>query len=371
MTIYIVLLPILLFFSIIAEKRKSFSYVFIIVVLLTIIAGFRGKNVGIDTPNYIEKWSCIADGHPELAYGFEEGFKLLSKGILRIYENYTFLFVLASFLTNYLILRRMWDFKNIASLPCMVLCYYGSYYGYTFNIVRQFLAIAVLFYFSKLLEKRKYIKYITIVLFCSIFIHQSSIICIGYIAADFFLWKRLSKRQQGIIGIGLVMTPFLFSILISRLLYKYKSYFEVASNNVGFMVFAKMAFLIFAFFICRGVFPSWKKNDSDVYFAEMRMRRATTFNYLMGLLLTGIGYFYTFMDRIGLYYMIFECIYFGMLTKTHFNHSMLSEYNHDYDAIRHNTFIFLVIIILVAGYNFITDLLFNAQGIIPYTSVIF
>lgn len=371
MTIYIVLLPILLFLSAIAEKRKSFSCIFIIVVLLTIVAGFRNVTVGIDTPNYIDKLSYIADGHPELAYGFEEGFKLLSRGILKIYENYIFFFVLAAFLTNYLILRRMWDFKDIASLPCMILCYYGSFYGYTLNIVRQFLAIAVLFYFSKLLEKRKYIRYIIIVLFCAIFIHQSSIICIGYIAADFFLWKDLSKWQRGIIRIGLAITPFLFGILMSRILYKYKGYFEVAANNVGGMVFAKMAFLIFTLIICESVFPSRRKYKGNTNYVEMRMRKATTSNYLIGLLLTGIGYFYMFMDRIGLYYMIYECIYYGMLVKTNFSNSVLCEDSHDYDAIRNNSFVFLVIIVLLIGYNFITDLMNNAQGIVPYISVIF
>ena len=371
MTIYIVLLPIILFLSIVAEKRGMFSCIFIISILLTIVAGFRNVTVGIDTPNYIDKWSYIANGHPELAYGFEEGFKLLSKGILTIYKNYTFFFVLTAFLTNYLILRRLWDFKNIASIPCMVLCYYGSFYGYTLNIVRQFLAIAVLFYFSKLLEERKYIKYFIVVVFCTIFIHQSSIICIGYVAADIFLWKELLGWQRRMIGVGLLTAPLIVGTLINRIIYKYKGYFEVATINVGCMVFAKMAFLVFAFIICRSVFSSREKNDSDAYFVEMRMRRTTTLNYLMGLLLTGIGYFYTFMDRIGLYYMIFECIYYGMLTKTNLANSILGKDGYDYDVRRANSFIFFVVIVVLIGYNFITDLMNNAQGIVPYTSVIF
>lgn len=372
MLIYFLFIPIVLFCAIAATKRDRFGWLLVLVILFAFVAGFRAESVGIDTKNYINKLILISNGSPEFAYGLEPGFKILAKCLLKVNSSPTFFFVIAALLTNLLILRRLWDFRYIASVPCMVLCYYASFYGYTFNIMRQFLAISVIFYSSRLLEKRKYIQFAIIVLLCTFFLHQSSIICIGFIAADLFMWKDLSKWQRILNGTGLIMAPIGFSYIMSKLFIKYAGYFETLSSNVGFMVLAKIVFFIISIYISRYILiPKLSQEQIVSNYQEYRMRKATTIYYPIGLLLTVIGYFYPFMDRIGLYYMIYECVYFGMLTKTNLNNSVVSVKNYSLTTVRNNALIFLMMLLLIIGYNFCTDLLNNAQGIVPYISVLF
>ena len=372
MLIYFLLIPLIWLFSVQAEKHDKFKYLSIIVVILTVIAGFRSESVGIDTNNYIQKIAYIANGNPEFAYGFEPGFKLLIKYILKINSSYTFFFTLVAAITNYLIIRRLWDFRYIASVPCMMLCYYASFYGYTFNIVRQFLAIAIVFFSSKLLEKRKYIPFAIIVLLCTFFVHQSSIICIGLIAADLFMWKDLSKWQKNLIGMGLIIVPIAFSYFVSRLFAKYTGYFETTSSNIGFMILAKVLFFVVSVYVSRYILiPKLSPEQIDSNYQEYRMRKATTIYYPIGLLLTAIGYFYPFMDRIGLYYMFFECIYFGMLLKVNLKNSVVCVDNCTLKTKKNNSLVYLLLILLLVGYNFFTDIFDNAQGIVPYITNLF
>lgn len=372
MLIYFILIPLIWLFSVQAEKHDKFKYLSVIVVILTVIAGFRSESVGIDTKNYVLKIAYIANGNPEFAYGFETGFKLLIKYILKINNSYTFFFTLVAAVTNYLIIRRLWDFRHIASVPCMMLCYYASFYGYTFNIVRQFLAIAIIFFSSRLLEKRKYVPFALIVLLCTFFVHQSSIICIGFIAADMFMWKNLTKWQKNLIGMGLIIVPIAFSYVAGRLLAKYVGYFETTTNNMGFMILAKVLFFVISLYVSRYILiPKLSPDQIDSNYQEYRMRKATTIYYPIGLLLTVIGYFYPFMDRIGLYYMFFECIYFGMLLKVNLKNSVVYISNYTEKIVKDNSLVYLLLILLLVGYNFFTDIFNNAQGIVPYISNLF
>ena len=237
MLIYFLLIPLIWFSSRIASKRDKFGFLMIAVVLLTLVAGLRGENVGIDTRSYISKFECIADGHPELAYGLETGFKFLIRCLLTIWNNTSFVFTVIAFFTNYLIIKRLWDFRKIASVPCMVLCYYAGFYGFTLNITRQLLAIAVIFYFSRLLEKRKYLSFLLVVILSAIFLHRTSLICVAFIAADLFLWKKLSKKQRRIIALGfgaaISAIPIAYNYLIGDFLSKYIKYFAVKIENLG------------------------------------------------------------------------------------------------------------------------------------------
>lgn len=372
MLIYFLFIPIVLCCAMVAMKRDRFGWLLLLAILLAFVAGFRAESVGIDTKNYINKLTLISNGNPELAYGFEPGFKILAKYLLKVNSSSTFFFVIAALLTNILILRRLWDFRYVASIPCMVLCYYAGFYGYTFNIMRQFLAISVIFYSSRLLEKRKYIQFAIIVLLCTFFVHQSSIICIGYIAADMFMLKNLSKWQKSLIGVGLLFAPIAFIYVVCRLFAKYAGYFETTSSNIGFMVPAKMLFFCVSLYTSRNVLiPKLSPNQIESNYQEYRMRKATTIYYPIGLLLTIFGYFYPFMDRIGLNYLIFECIYFGMLLKNYQNKSMVCISNNRQKTVKDNSLVYLLLILLLSGYNFITDIFNNAQGNIPYISNLF
>jgi len=368
MLIYLLLIPLIWGASRIASKRDKFGFLMIAVVLLTLVAGLRGENVGIDTPAYISKFECIADGHPELAYGLEAGFKFLIKCLLTIWNNTSFVFTVIAFFTNYLIIKRLWDFRKIASVPCMVLCYYAGFYGFTLNITRQLLAIAVIFYFSRLLEKRKYLSFLLVVILSAIFLHKTSLICVTFIAADVFLWKNLSKRQRRIICFGvaaaIIAIPVAYSFIAGNLLSKYIKYFKTINLNLGIMLPMKIVFLVATLYISKKrVFPEKPKHFSEEEFREYRVRKSTVIFYSVGLLTSFLGYLFPFMERAGYSFLIFECVYFGILTKACVRKT---DTCHDQMVARSNIFIYSAILVLIVGYGFVMSLLGKGQGIVPY-----
>lgn len=372
MLIYFILIPLIWGASRIAGKRDKFGFLMIAVMLLTLVAGLRGENVGLDTRSYVSKFECIAGGHPELAYGLETGFKFLIKCILKIWNNSPFVLTVIAFFTNYLIIRRLWDFRKIASVPCMVLCYYAGFYSFTFNIMRQFLAIAVVFYFSRLLERRKYLSFLLVVILSAICLHRTVLICVAFIAADLFLWKKLSKRQRRIIALGfgaaIIAIPIAYNYIMGDFLSKYIKYFAVKIEHLGFMVPAKTAFLAVSLYISKSrIFPKNTSHLSEEEFQEFRRRKTAAVYYFMGLMLSLLGYFFSFMDRIGFYFLIFECVYFGMITKSYTRET--DSYSTQI-ASRNNVFIYSIVIFLIVGYSFIVDLLNNGQGIVPYYSIL-
>lgn len=365
MLIYIILIPLLWGASKAASARNKFGYLMAAVVLLTLVAGFRAEDVGIDTPSYISKIEYISEGHPELAYGLESGFVFLIQCTLKINDSITFVFVVIAFFTNFLIIRRLWDFKNIASVPCMVLCYYAAFYGFTLNIMRQFLAIAIIFYFSKLLEKRQYFRFLLVVILSAVFLHRSSLICVVFIAADILLWKDLSKRQRRIIMLGIAAfifaLPAAYSLLVGS---EYAKYFAIQTKNLGFMVPAKIAFFAISLYSCKArLFPRNANRVSEEGFREYRGKKGAVIYYPVGLTISLLGYFFAFMERIGFYFLIFECVYFGMLTKMPAGGADTYQ---EQTIARNNRLIYTMLTILLVGYCFAVYLLGNGQGTVPY-----
>lgn len=368
MLVYILLIFLIWGTSAIACRRDKFGYLMIAVAALTLVAGLRSEDVGIDTSSYVLKFACIADGCPELAYGLENGFKFLVKCILKIWNNHSVVFTVIAFFTNYLIIRRLWDFRNIASVPCMVLCYYAGFYGFTLNIMRQFLAIAVVFYFSGQLEKRKYFSFLAAVALSTVFLHRTALLGAAYIAADLLLWKNLSKRQRRIIRIGIaaavIAVPAAYGLIAGGLLSKYTKYFGTVTPNLGIMVPIKIAFLAVTLFISkRRILPEKTKQLSEEEFEEYRKRSSAVILYSAGLMISLLGYFFPFMERIGYYFLIYECVYFGMLTKAYVRKTDTPQ---DLMVVRNNVFIYSGVLLFLVGYGFVAGLLGNGQGIVPY-----
>ena len=65
--LYIGTILLCLILTKVAKRRESSSPLIAVVIILSIIAGFRGPNVGIDTANYIEKFELIKNEHFLLA----------------------------------------------------------------------------------------------------------------------------------------------------------------------------------------------------------------------------------------------------------------------------------------------------------------
>lgn len=366
MLLYLLLVPIIYLLSRFAEKRKSFKYLIVVIIVLTFVSGFRAEEVGIDTKDYIERLEYVSKGHPEFAYGFEKGFVLLAIVVISLFGSVTSFLVVLAFITNWFIIRRLWDYKNISSVPCMILSYYTAYYFYSMNITRQLCAVAVIFYFSRFICEKKYLLFISIVLLCTFFFHQSSIVCIIFVIVDAFDWKSLSKSQKRILGCGILISPFAIVYVWNHLLNRYLGYFDLSSVRIGFMVLVKIIFVIFSYFLIRKSLFIGQK----ICVAERGLKyntKSIMVYFTIGLVLSALGYIFTYVDRIGLYFKVYECVYYGIITKKVIRNEVCGYLIEKYKINDVYRIIFIFVIVFLLGYGFITDLLFNSQGNVPYS----
>ncbi len=351
---YIVYLGLLLLCFVLswkAERTQKKKYIIVIAVLLSFVSGFRADCVGIDTVNYIEKFQRIAEGNPQYAYGLEEGFKFVCGLVLKVWNNPHVILALISLLTNTLILIRMWDFRDIASIPCMVLCYYCQFYFITMNVVRQFLAIAVLFYATRYLKEKKYPRFTVIIILTAIFCHRSALVGFLFLAVEVFKSKNMKCSQKFCLAAGFVVFVAAVLAVANVSIEKYLKYFKTVDFGIGFMVLAKILFFAFMLLQQNRFRIKWGNKLSPAQ--EEKKYRISTVNtyYTMGLLLAMLGYYFDFMDRIGWYFYVFEGCSLGILLKSD---------NRRWRQIA------IVCIAFLQLYSFADSIIRNSQGVVPY-----
>lgn len=321
-----------------AQRTDKKAYVYLIIISLSFVAGFRSFTVGMDTKTYVQIFKSISVGDFDLAWG-EVGFKHFSRILLKVYNNPTFVFSVFALITNGLIILRLWDFKRISSFVYSIACYYIAFYFMSMNIMRQFVAIAIIFYATRFIAERKYIWFFVAIAAATSF-HTSSLIAVVFVGLEVFQWKYLKNFQKILIGIIILISPFAIKYILNEV-QGYSHYFtSVKSNNIGFMLIVKL--IIYAFSII-----VFNRNTNQV--DEKYDIRCIKIYYLLGIILNATGYFFSYMERIGLPFYLFECAYFGVIVRN----------------TRCNQLFKLTLILLLA-YLFIMDLISNGQGQIPY-----
>lgn len=337
-----------------AEFYNSKKCIWAIIVILTLFAGLRHYSVGIDTISYVNHFDLIKKGEFAYAYGLEESFKYICYGFLKIIPNNTALLTFLYLIINGLIIWRMWDFRRVSAFGTMVACYYMGFFLLSLNIMRQFCAIAIVFYFTRYLTRHKTILYLIGVLLASLF-HTSGLLGIAFLTINLLRWKQLKKKEKVFyIGI-LTLVPVLITYLVAQMI-RYEGDLLFGGYNGGIMVPIKIAFyiftllLVYAFYGSVNHFADWAfmegDNKTEVYMAQIY--------YGAGLLMLFLSYMFSALNRAGLYFSIFEAVYLGTLVRT----------KHQFH--RH---VFGICAIAIVGYGFVMAMVGNEQGTMPYLFV--
>lgn len=211
-------------FSYFAEKRNRKLLIWVIILSLTMAAGLRAYSVGLDTPSYVEKFSYIYKGMFSYAYGLEESFKYICYGILHVIPNASFLLGLLALITHACIILRFWELRGIASFPCMVVFYYMSFYFMSLNGIRQFVAVAIVFWGTRYLGQKKFLRFILCICIAALF-HQTAIVGFLLLLLNAFQWKELQQKQKLLYILFILCVP-LIIVLLSNKMAQYSRYFS-------------------------------------------------------------------------------------------------------------------------------------------------
>ena len=349
--LFIIFLIIAILFAKKADKYEKKRYIYVSIIILSLIAGLRGKNVGIDTQYY---YDAFVNDFPKSWQFTEEGFRSITRILLSIFENPNIIMIIYAFITNFLILIRLWDFRKKCNYTNMIILYICIYFLSTMNIMRQFISIAILFYASRFLEKKKYFSFSIVVILVST-IHKASLLAL--LITFIYIWDGLTSRKKVLLFIPIVLIIAVVCVNVINIEMNHiTNYFNMDNSLKNLNIpYLYRIFAFFASIYLSGIYKTFKRkkdykeNQELISCEDSSEFSAITKIYFFGLLFASMGMFYTNMTRIGLFYLIYELLYWGYLTKNYNNSKM-------------NWKIILVYALYVFGIEFIK----NGQGIFPY-----
>ena len=284
-------------------------------------------------------------GRFDLAYGLEDSFKCIASVLQTIVPSGQFvLFVLAG-LTQFCIIVRFWELRKTSNFTCMVLCYYLMFFFTTMNTMRQFCAVAIVFFSVRYLEKKRIAFFLVGVLAATLF-HKSAVVGLLFLAFYCLRWQEFSQRQKKWIKWGSVCIPLM--LIVAALLgffERYIKYFYSIQLDIGFMLPLKLCFAIFGFTTYRAAVRTCENGEDRFEILTAGI------GYVLALGLGMLGYVFHEMDRISWYFFLYEGVFFGILLK---------------EKHLRRRIVYACFTVFVLFYGFVNSILHNSQGHVPY-----
>ncbi len=299
----------------IAQRRGVFWPLLLIVFVLAGVAGVRGLGVGNDTAPYLESIRYYFM-HGEVAWGmvtFSRGYGLFTRFLMSISGNPTFLLLTQGLITNALIISRIWDYREVISLPTALFAYLMILYPYGLCLTCQMLAVSIFFYSTRWLKRGSYL-YFAIGFVLSVAIHKSAIIGL------FILIPHVRRELEPIVSrLGAHVRKWLNVIivgiavaLISAVAFSFSNYFRNLEISFGMMIPARLAFL--TMFIALSI--NSQKPSRDVHGATIVKTLPVEIKlYYFALALASSSYFISNAGRISYYFACFGPVAYGWCMK--------------------------------------------------------
>lgn len=287
--LYLSVILISLLLAFISQKYNNKFLIYVIIIIVSLLSGLRGVDVGKDTKMYYLIIDEISNKDIGI-YGTDFGFTIATKILLNIFEKKENIILIYAFITNFLIIIRLWSFRRKSSVPLMLFIYFALYYPYTFNIMRQYIAIAIVFYSTIFLEKKQLVNFIILNIIAAS-IHTTSII--SFLLPIIYknkLEKKIILYQLTCVSIILPMSFYMFH----KNLFRYLVYLKTPTISVNFTTI--IFFLCFIILVCL----SHKKIEKEIMIC-----------YFMGLILLTTNMFFMYMSRISFYYALYCMPFWG------------------------------------------------------------
>ena len=348
------------------EKQNDILRFFVLFPMFALCA-FRALSIGNDTQIYYYGYTRIGQYASLIAAiqgsRYEIGYTLLSYSMHKLGVSFLGMQIIISIIVYYSFYRFFVKYSNNFSFSCFVFLTL-RYSMSTMNVVRMWLAIAILLYAIPFIQKRNLVPFLVLVAIASSFHSTALVFAILYPAAKVRINNRIVFSTFIVSWLLLLVGRPVFARVTSMIGrysgYLSSNYFVFESNIAVYMTLAINLALFLLIYITFG------KNGEKLY-------EPTTGNINSGLMIEQIslvcgllvvafsivGLGNTIMDRIS--------VYFGVM----FTISIPSIYEHI--NLQHNkkllyismllglTAQYLVVMIMRPGWNGVTPYLFFWQ----------
>ena len=182
-----------------ASKKNKFKFFLcagISIFIPSILAGLRDFSIGTDVQTYFVPQfnlsrSC-ASLHEYLGRRLSTGNELFFRSLLYFVGRFTDDAHWALFAVELIIMtcvfKGCYDHRDKVNASFLFIIYLFTYYNLSFNLIRQSIAMAIVFGYFSYLEQSKYRQFAAAVIVASLF-HSSSILLLSMIAVHYFITK--------------------------------------------------------------------------------------------------------------------------------------------------------------------------------------
>lgn len=279
----------------------------------------------------------------------EAGFVFLNQIIRFFTDNFSVFVFIISTITLILVYNTINYFRDKIDVGLAVFIYSGLYYFQSYNLMRYYLAVAIILYAFRFLFEKRNIKFFICVV-VAFFIHRASF---GILLPFFIL---LTFRRNKLISVGILIA--FVAICFYGLNYiqsinvidRYNGYVE----NINFIGF-RLGNIAIAIPILLIYTYTYFQKTVDSYLLDLFL-----LFILSALTYTFIGYAISIFGRMQ---TLFSCQYILFIP---YMLKSLKKNKKDQMLIKALTNIYIVILI----WNYFTILLYSS-GIMPYASVFF
>lgn len=320
-----------------AQKTNNKKLIFWIALLLGLVMGLRKNTVGFDTKNYYNMFKGIRSIKSAMDQN-DPFFYICAYLLMKIKNDAYFPIFVFSMFSNFFVIYRLWDFKDISAYKYSVLRYFTIFYFFSFNCMRQFLSVSIAFYGTRYLDEGNYRKYLIYVFISSLF-HLSALVGVMFFLIEFKNWKELDKKQKNFISGFFLLLPIYLFLMLYFSYDRYGRYFKNSTFiNFNSNVIKLSLFIVLLFFFLG------KKE-----YAENKRVKSILIYYVIGVFVNLLGTFFQFMERLGYYFYIYCTVYTGVIARY-----------------KRYLLLFRVLILFILLRSFILNCNANSMGQVPY-----
>jgi len=271
-------------------KIYGFSAVFILIFLFCALR----FDVGYDYSMYYE----LIDGNINYYTDQINRIEFLPRQLIifsRFIGFYQFFFIISSFVICYFFYRAIKENSEDKWISTLIFICFPLFFFMSLSLVRQYMAIAILFYSFSFIKQRKFWRYLAVVSLC-FFIHKSSILAlpIYFLYGNFF-----NKKLIVFIYVLGFFSSEMVAFIIQSTSETYSIYFDQIKGEGGNLIL--IFFQILGLFLLPLVYNYRDKKDKNFNFYLL--------SYFVGLFLwASLSKFGHAGIRGGLYYMSFTIL---------------------------------------------------------------
>lgn len=259
--IYPVVFFVASFFAYEASKTKKKEWIYIYsaisILLPAILGGLRSTTLGTDVQVYLISHFNFAHSISSLKgylttyntmTGREPLYRVLVYCVAQFTDNINVLMFVFQLLTILFVYIGAYKHRDQVSLSLVMLLYFFLFYNDSYNLIRQYLAMAIVFANIDKLEKKKYKNFLIWIVIATL-VHTTAFIGIGLIVIHYFIANgkvrdKLIKKvalMAGVIVGGLFFGNILtLAVKLGLLSERYLFYIEnegVSGNNLASILY--------------------------------------------------------------------------------------------------------------------------------------